>query len=81
MGSAIAELFDLGNVAGEIAVLTGLSEQEVKRLRKLSPGGDSASPASPAAASDSVTANGAHEPLHDAASGRVTQAASSPSLT
>lgn len=35
MGRAVAALFELGNQAAQVAVLTGETEAEVKRLRKL----------------------------------------------
>jgi hypothetical protein len=49
MGRAVAALFELGNQAGQVAVLTGEAEIEVRRLRKLATDADSAEAAQPAA--------------------------------
>jgi hypothetical protein len=49
MGRAVAALFELGNQAGQVAVLTGEAETEVKRLRRLATDADSAEAAQPAA--------------------------------
>ena len=48
MGRAVAKLFELGNQAGQVAVLTGEDENQVKRLRKLATDADSAEAAQPA---------------------------------
>jgi hypothetical protein len=47
MGRAVAALFELGNLAGQVAVLTGETEIEVKRLRKVATDADSADAAQP----------------------------------
>jgi hypothetical protein len=48
MGRAVAALFELGNQAGQVAVLAGETEIEVKRLRKLAIDADAAEAEQPA---------------------------------
>jgi hypothetical protein len=49
MGHAVAALFELGNQAGQVAVLTGETETEVKRLRRLATDTAAAGAARPSA--------------------------------
>jgi hypothetical protein len=67
MGLAVQELFELGNPAGRVAIVTGETEVEVKRLRKL------AADARPTDTGAGIDTSPAATEATDSAAGRATK--------